>query len=680
VIRRYTLVLGLALSASANALEPPGEDELNMVVVTATRTEIQLLELAGNISVIDSDRIKFTQPQRPSQILNQLAGVNIQQGGGEEHLTAIRSPVLNGGAGQGSFLFLEDGVPLRAAGFANVNGLYEANLEQAESVELVRGPGSALYGSNAVHGMINIIPRAPSTALAGELDVTGGMFGTWRERGTLSDTDGRHGFRVSAENNHESGWRDNSRLDEQKLIIRDVWSGTADKVTSTLSGQLLNQQTGAYITGKDAFLTEAVAKTNPIPDAYRKADSFRGMARWHHEITDSLDLSLTPYMRHTGMEFLMSYLPSQAIQRNAHTSVGIQKALYKTLKGGHLVILGADAEYTDGWYTEFQNKPTFIQAGSVSPHGLHYDLGATSRVAAPYIHSEWRLLDRTRLIAGIRLENSEYDYTNHASSGIFGLYQRPTGRKDSFITVTPKLGAVQQWQDGFATYVNLTRGARAPQVTDLYELQNKQSVGQVKAESIDSAEIGSRGRAGRMIFDGAAYWMAKNHYFYRAADGTNVPDGKTLHRGVELTLSAPLPAHFDIGTTASYALHSYAFNRADSTRITRVRKGSVIPEAPRTLANLRLGYSFLQNARAEVEWIHMGSYFTDNADTHAYGGHELFNFRIVAALTENISLHAEILNLTDRAYADRAAITTTGVDQYLPGAPRMARAGITARF
>lgn len=679
---KYPLTLALVMGGAVPALadDPAAPYALGTMVVTGTRQQSNLLDLAGNTSVIGPNDIVFTAPQRPAEILNQLPGVDIQQGSGEEHITAIRSPALNGGAGQGSFLYLEDGIPLRAAGFGNVNGLYEENIEQAGSVEVVRGPGSALYGSNAVHGLINVIPRAPSRQFEGEVDATAGMFGQWQQMGTVSDTIGSNGFRISAENNHDHGWRDDTRLDEQKWVARNVWTGADDTVTSMISGQNLNQQTGAYINGADSYLNRSLAKTNPVPDAYRKADSIRGMTRWQHDLSDSLQLSITPYTRYTEMNLLMHYLPSQAIQTNAHYSFGVQNALYKTLPGGHLIIVGTDVEYTDGWYNEFQELPTFTLGKSLYLQGTHYNLNVNSEVVAPYIHSEWQVLEHTRFTAGVRMEETNYDYTNQASTGIFGLYQRPADRSDSFLTVTPKLGAVQQWQPWLASYLNLSRGARAPQVTDLYELQNKQQVGQVKSETMDNAEIGTRGTFAGVTFDTSAYWMNKNHYFYRAADGTNVPDGKTEHRGVELGLSAPLPGNFDIGAAATYARHTYAFNRPDSTLINSVTKGSDMPEAPHTVANLRLGYTFAPAWRAELEWVHMGAYYLDNADTHSYGGHELFNLRASALINENLTLHAKVLNLTNRAYADRAAITTTGVDQYFPGAPLTAMAGATVRF
>ena len=92
-----------------------------------------------------------------------VPGVWISRGSGQEHLTAIRSSVLTGAGACGEFLLLENGIPIRPAGFCNVNNLFEMNTEQAAAVEVVRGPASALFGGNALHGVINVV-----SATAGE--------------------------------------------------------------------------------------------------------------------------------------------------------------------------------------------------------------------------------------------------------------------------------------------------------------------------------------------------------------------------------------------------------------------------------------------------------------------------------------------------------------------------------
>ena len=75
-----------------------------------------------------------------SEILNRVPGTLIQRGSGQESLTAIRSPVLTGPGSCGAFLMLENGVPIRPVGFCNVNEMFEVNTEQADAIEVLRGP------------------------------------------------------------------------------------------------------------------------------------------------------------------------------------------------------------------------------------------------------------------------------------------------------------------------------------------------------------------------------------------------------------------------------------------------------------------------------------------------------------------------------------------------------------
>ena len=117
MLARAMMVTALALSGTASAQD--------VIVVTGDRTGEVRDAAALSIGVIDAGEIAEIAAQHPAELLNREAGVFIHRGNGAEHLTAIRSPVLTGGAGAGGFLYLEDGIALRAPGFANVNGLFE---------------------------------------------------------------------------------------------------------------------------------------------------------------------------------------------------------------------------------------------------------------------------------------------------------------------------------------------------------------------------------------------------------------------------------------------------------------------------------------------------------------------------------------------------------------------------
>lgn len=131
---------------------------LDTIVVTTTKEEKPVSELAETISVVEEKDLKFVSPAHPSEVTNRKAGVYVNDLGGEGHMTSIRQPLTTGTV----YLFLEDGIPTRPTGLFNHNALYEINVPQAERVEITKGPGSALYGSDAIGGIINVItPPSP---------------------------------------------------------------------------------------------------------------------------------------------------------------------------------------------------------------------------------------------------------------------------------------------------------------------------------------------------------------------------------------------------------------------------------------------------------------------------------------------------------------------------------------
>ena len=682
------LFVGLGLSfAPAMAFAEEEKDGatlmLDELTVTTTGFGTPRATHTGNISRITGPEVEFIRPAQPAEALNRLPGVGIQQGSGAEHLTAIRSPVLTGGAGAGSFLYLEDGVPMRAAGFANVNALMEAMDEISGGIEVVRGPGGARYGSNAEHGLINFLSLPPAPDGDAELTIWGGPHDFYKSSGTASQTiagenGATHGFRGSFAVSTDGGFRADSGLEQQKARLRYDFDAPDTRIAATLTAVNTNQETAGFVVGQDAYKDPALYKTNPDPEAYRDAWAVRTAVRIERDLDDDTMLVLTPYARSNSMNFLMHFLPGQPVEENAHWSGGFLSSLVTRLDGGHRLIFGFDTEYTDGSLTEFQEGPTVFPGPNELPQGVHYDYTVKALVLAPYIHSEWQLAPATIFTAGLRFEYTRYDYENHATNGIFGRIQRIPSRVDEFGDVTPKIGILHEFNDAVTGYVNIARGTRAPQTTDLYRLQRLQVPGEAKSEELDSIEVGLRGRWSGISYETNVFYMRKENYYFRDASGFNVSDGKTNHAGVELELTAPLAFGFDIAAAGTYARHTYAFDNTAGSEI--IRDGDDVDTAPRTLANVRLGYTLPDgNARAELEWVHMGSYWMDAANSVKYDGHDIFNLRADYDVTENLALFGKLTNIFDTRYADRADVGPIGL-RYFPGEDRGLYLGLTLRY
>jgi iron complex outermembrane recepter protein len=668
-----------AISGKSQAQDAPeGALVLDPVVITGTRIAQPASELAGNTAVLEADEITLTSHDNPAELLNRLPGVYIHSNDGQEHLTAIRSPVLTGGAGQGSFLYLEDGIPLRATGWGNVNGLFDAHFETADRIEVVRGPGSALYGSNAVHGLINVITPDPSFTAERTLSFeTGGHRdkGSADVTGPLSD---KTAYRASVSVLEDSSFREHANVGQQKATLSVLHDDGPDRIKLLVSGQNLNQETAGFIRGFEAYRDGDLARSNPNPEAFRDAWALRASARWDRELNDGMTLSITPFARVNDMEFLRHFVPDQSLEETGHWSAGAQSALYIDLEGGHTLVAGLDLEYTDGYLKETQARPTF---GSF-PQGIHYDFEATQIVVAPYVHAEWQVTPTTRVTTGVRFDWTRYDYDNKTASNTVGRFQRPADRTDDFFNVTPKLGVVQALSDDVEIYANLARAARAPQVTDLYRLQVNQAVGDVESETLDSIEIGTRATIGPVTASLAAFYAEKDNFFFRDADGFNVTDGETSHRGVELDAFAELPFGFDLGVSGAYAVHQYEFDRpitSPAQQTEAIRSGTDIDTAPRWTGNARLGWSLDDRARAELEYVYVDEYFVDAANINEYDGHQVLNLRARYQVTDNLEITGRIMNLGNVEFAERADFAF-GSFRYFPGEPRTAYIGTSVSF
>jgi outer membrane receptor protein involved in Fe transport len=368
--------LGLVvLACSAIAAEPERFDEKIVVVGNASLVDRQAG--LGSSYVIEEETIELTRATHPNELLVRVPGAWVSRGSGQEHLTAIRSPVYTGAGACGEFLFLENGVPIRPAGFCNVNNLFEVNTEQARQIEVLRGPGSAQFGGNAVHGAINAL--SPNGSTPWRLSVEGGPDEYVQARVAGSGQAGEQLLRLDAMATHTDGYRDDTGHDEQKLLLTQLGPVGDWRVQTTLSATNLDQDTGGFVRGYKAYKDSYLRKTNPNPEAYRDAWSVRLVSEWARPLAGGGELALTPYLRRSEMDFLMHFLPGQPREENGQKSAGLIAALAdESDRVGWR--MGSQLEWADGYLEQFQAGPDV----GTRPQGLQYDYDVTSLMAAVF--------------------------------------------------------------------------------------------------------------------------------------------------------------------------------------------------------------------------------------------------------------------------------------------------------
>jgi len=150
---------------------------LDEVVVSATRTENRISQIPGRINMISSEKLSLVAAQSIDEYLQLLPGVQVSRSFG---IFSTKSSVtMRGLSGneQARTLVLVDGVPVNKADGGSVNWNL-ISTGQVERVEVVKGPGSALYGGNAMGGVINVITLKPTKPFQGNISVEEGSFNT----------------------------------------------------------------------------------------------------------------------------------------------------------------------------------------------------------------------------------------------------------------------------------------------------------------------------------------------------------------------------------------------------------------------------------------------------------------------------------------------------------------------
>ena len=684
VVAGQALGLNPAAYAQADTAPSPQQPDLSpvlqQVVVTGKRAGQRRSELTGNSALLNSDELQLVRHAHVAQALVRVAGVNFARGSGQEYLPAVRSPVLTGGGACGSVLAAADGVPLRAAGFCNVNELFDAHTEAAQRIEIIRGPAQVSFGSNAVHGVVNIISPSLANASSPAISLEAGAEDFYRTHVASGSAFDAHNVRADITLAQDRGFRASSGYDQQKVTLQHGYETTTNNLgalnaRSIFTYSNLRQQTASYLKGSLAYKDDALRETNDDPNAYRNAQSARFLHELRYSIGEQSLLIVTPYARYAEMDFLMHFLPGQPVESNGQVSAGVQTNYQFSGAQGWIINTGVDVELTDAFLRQ-------TQYGSISvatiPQGKQYDYQVYATQASYFVDIDWPLAQHLWLSTGLRYEYMAYDYNNRmlagrtdedgAACGFGGCrYSRPADRNDRFNNWSPSVGLRYELAVNHQLYFNASHGFRAPQATELYRLQRDQITAELDSEEIFGLEFGGRGQTATLAYEINIFAYKKDNVIFRDSDFFNVANGQTTHRGLEVALDYQLRTDLVAGVRGTYARHKYANNReSGGVKLS----GKQLDSAPLHFGTAFLRRSFDLRGQLELEWVHQSRYYTDPENEHRYAGHDYLNLRGQWNLTNDWQAGFRLLNITDVQYAERADYTGFSGDRYFPSAPR----------
>jgi outer membrane receptor protein involved in Fe transport len=671
-------------------------------MVTGTREQSLRRETPVAIGSIASDSIQLAAPLHPAQLLGQIPGVAVAVTNGEGHTTSIRQPFTTSPV----YLFLEDGVPIRATGFFNHNALYEVNLPLAGGVEVVRGPGTALHGSDAIGGIVNVLSRAPTMRAEGRLSAEVGAFGTWRVLATGSGgQDGMGAARLDLNRLHTDGWRERTGYDRTSANLRWDFAPSAFTDIKLIAGySRISQQTGA-----NSALVWTDYVNNPTRNNFAIAFRDVGAVRASMEVQQRVgqgSFTFLPYFRDNAMDLNGTYNLSSdpRLERTHNVSYGVLAKWRQNFAPGRTrFITGFDWDHSPGSRVEDNLLVSRTGSGASTVYSSYtigtriYDYHVTFRSLSPYVHLETSPSRALRFTVGLRHDRLRYAMANRLPAGtvaasVLGanrFYGQLASDDRDFTRTSPKVGATYSLSSVLSLYAARNFGFRAPAESQLYRAGNDALATAALAKSrlllglkpirADQTEVGLRGELPRVDWNLAAYELVKRDDLVSQRDlatnvSTNVNAGRTSHRGLELGLGWRVAPRLRVDVAASYTEHRYV----DWVTATANYSGRSIESAPRIIANSRLTWTPARGPLLQAEWVRLGSYWLEASNSPGFGrypGHDLLNLRVVQTVGRHGKIFGRVMNVADRRFADSASVSSN-TPVFSPGLPRAIHAGM----
>jgi vitamin B12 transporter len=195
------MLAGLAALPAAAQSAPT--TEVAELIVTANRLPTEATRVGSSVDVIDQDEIERRQPVQALDLLKRLPGVSISRNGGFGATSTVRLR----GSESGMVKVLVDGVEVNdAASTGNEFDFNSLLTGDIEKIEVLKGPQSALYGNDAMGGVINIITRQGSGAPRITALAEAGSYGTFRQQAGISGASGGTSYALNASNLHTDGF------------------------------------------------------------------------------------------------------------------------------------------------------------------------------------------------------------------------------------------------------------------------------------------------------------------------------------------------------------------------------------------------------------------------------------------------------------------------------------------
>ena len=639
--------------------------KLNEVTISATKIQKTIDKIGSPVYLMGRKDIERTEGRNIEEVLIRVPGVFTEDRyHGESNLVSFRGVGLHTHVTRG-ILVLVDGVSLtEAMGRTDFEGV---DLENAEKVEVLKGPVSALYGPNGITGVINVVEKTPEEGFHGKFKSSYGSYNSMTFSGDVNGRKNGFGYLVKGKYFNTNGYMDRSGSTSsrvglkliQKLNESSKLQFTTDYIDSEreLPGTLTREQF-------DERSTEASNKF---------AGTNRGLLRsnlvYTKDWNENVNLYANLYYRNNNSD---GFYADNKWSDDLINSFGgeIRSQWNHTLFGKKNSIIFGISLLNEKGNTKTYNRD--IETGEI---GMKTEDGISLyNLLGVFAEDEFMLVDKLAITFGVRYDLVDYDWTDSLHQG-----EDNTSGKTKISSFSPKFGFAYNPTKKITVFGNIARGFNPPQIYQLFVGSSYAGLPnpELKPEYLSNFELGIRGDVHNK-FNYQASFFRMNFTDQISAEIDEEIDpinpiyqniGETIHSGLETALEYYFTNQFNMYVNYSYL--NARFNDSPDYGDNSLRK------TPKNTLNSGLRYDFKFGLSAALDYKFVDEFYMDNEEVNVYEGYSTLNLKFMYQRNGFMTTFA-INNLTDTNYAtyayaskvyDRASRQMVWEQRYIPGWP-----------
>lgn len=633
---------------------------MNEVVVTATKTVRNLTEVPSRITVIGTNLIQNSPTQMVDDLLRFSAGVNVDRASGI--YSSNPSVTLRGLSGdeQSRTLVLLNGIPINASDGGSVNW-NKINQYDIERIEIFKGPGSSLYGNNAMGGVINIITKTPSKPQEVFGSISYGTYNTVRQDLAIRMRSDKGFYGSVAQNYTKSdGYMATPEEDRTENDIEMFYEGVDVSAKAGYDKSQWLKWELQYDIYRD-MRGEGVRMHIPL-GCYRRfnTDLFRGMLKGGNNRT-KYDFNVYYQMvnyndlneRMRGNNYERYDVDSYRKDWGALFSATHQISEQNTLTGGF--------EYKNGSVAGGDYYQT-------APYDTVYNEGVIQTLAG-YVQDEHAFFDgKVRLVAGLRFDNVAFSDGYYHSTAPWGIL--PELKNQSWSEISPRAGLRFNFIKQLSAYLSYAHGFRASILDDLTRtgymwVGPKYANPELEPESIDNYEAGADlYLSPKLNIATSVYYAKGNDFMYYVASGDELAPGRPIYRrenvtgvtlsGFEAELAYTLASN--IRVTASYA---YSHSQIDKFAKRPDLENKYLTYVPQNRVSASIMW---QNKIADINLrgLYKSKQYSTDDNTGVIDPFTTFDIQLSRSITQNLSAMLDIQDVFDNQHMQTNELLSPG--------------------